>query len=80
MDKDTVLAKTAKGLDEVKSRTYGLSQKLRSILIMVDGSATVGDLLAKFGGIHEVAMALDGLVAEGYVELKAARRQSAGLP
>jgi hypothetical protein len=70
MDRNTVLAKTAKGLEEVKSRTHGLAQKQRTILIMVDGVATVGDILAKFGGIPEIAASLDALARDGFVEVK----------
>ena len=70
MDRNTVLAKTAKGQDEVKSRTHGLAQKQRTILIMVDGVATVGDILAKFGGIPEIAATLDALARDGFVEVK----------
>jgi hypothetical protein len=70
MDRSAVLAKTAKGLEEVKSRTHGLPQKQRTILIMVDGTATVGDILAKFGGIPEIAASLDALVRDGFVEVK----------
>jgi hypothetical protein len=70
VDSNAVLAKTAKGLEEVKSRTHGLSQKLRTILIMVDGTATVGALVAKFGGMPEIAAALDTLAQDGFVEVK----------
>jgi pyruvate/2-oxoglutarate dehydrogenase complex dihydrolipoamide acyltransferase (E2) component len=70
MDKGAVLAKTAKGLDEIKARTHGLPQKLRSILIMVDGNATAGDLIGKCGGVPEVEAALDGFVKDGFVEIK----------
>jgi hypothetical protein len=70
MERTAVFAKTAKGLEEVKSRTHGLAQKQRTILIMVDGVATVGDILAKFGGIPEIAAALDALARDGFVELK----------
>ena len=73
MDRSAVLAKTAKGLEEVKSRTHGLPQKQRTILIMVDGMATVGDILAKFGGIPEIAASLDALVRDGFVEVKEAQ-------
>jgi hypothetical protein len=60
MDRNAVLlAKTAKGLDEVKSRAHGPPQKQRTILIMVDGVATAGDILAKFGGIPEIAAAAE---------------------
>ncbi len=70
MDRNIVLAKTAKGHEEVKSRTHGLAQKQRTILIMVDGVATVGDILAKFGGIPEIAATLDALARDGFVEVK----------
>jgi hypothetical protein len=70
MDRNAVLAKTAKGLEEIKSRTHGLAQKQRTILIMVDGVATVGDILAKFGGIPEIAASLDALARDGFVEVK----------
>jgi hypothetical protein len=76
MDRNAVLAKTAKGLDEVKSRAHGLPQKQRTILIMVDGVATVDEILAKFGGIPEIAAALDALARDGFVEVKRARRRS----
>jgi hypothetical protein len=70
MDKGAVLAKTAKGSDEVKSRAHGLAQKLRSLLIMVDGTSTAGDLLARFGGIPDVEAGLEALVAQGFVEVR----------
>ena len=73
MERNAVLAKTVKGLDEVKSRTHGLAQKLRSILIMIDGAATAGDILAKFGGIPDIEAALETLVSQGFVELKGAK-------
>lgn len=76
VDSTAVLAKTAKGLEEVKARTHGLSQKLRSLLIMVDGTATAGALIAKFGGVPEIAAALDTLVRDGFVEVKGAAAPS----
>jgi pyruvate/2-oxoglutarate dehydrogenase complex dihydrolipoamide acyltransferase (E2) component len=80
MEKGAVLAKTAKGLEEIKARTHGLPQKLRSILIMVDGAATAGELIGKFGGIPEVEAALDGLLKEGFVEIKGGRAAPAAAP
>jgi pyruvate/2-oxoglutarate dehydrogenase complex dihydrolipoamide acyltransferase (E2) component len=77
MERNAVLAKTAKGLDEIKSRTHGLAQKLRSILIMVDGTATAGDILARFGGIPDVEAALETLVGQGFVEPKGAKAAAA---
>jgi hypothetical protein len=70
MDRNAVLAKTAKGAEELKARTHGLAQKLRSLLIMVDGTATAGDILARFGGIPDVEAGLEALVAQGFVEVR----------
>lgn len=70
MDRNAVLAKTSKGLEEIKSRAHGLAQKLRTMLIMVDGVATVDDIVAKFGGVPEIAAALDTLARDGFVEVK----------
>lgn len=70
MDKRAVLAKTAKGGEEIKSRAHGLAQKLRALLIMVDGTSTAGDLVARFGGIPDVEAGLEALVAQGFVEIR----------
>lgn len=44
MDDSETYVKTASGLDEVRSRTLQLSQRLRTMLIMVDGTRTVAQL------------------------------------
>jgi len=72
VDRAIVLAKTAKGLEEVKSRAHALPQKLRSLLIMVDGATSVGELVGRFGGIPEVEAGLQALVDQGFLEPKAA--------
>ena len=77
MDRGAVLAKTAKGAEELKARTHGLAQKLRSPLIMVDGTATAGDIVAKFGGIPDVEAALEALVAQGFVEIRTTKPAAA---
>jgi hypothetical protein len=80
MDRTAVLAKTAKGAEELKSRAHGLAQKLRSLLIMVDGGSTAGDLLAKFGGIPEVEVGLQTLVDQGFVEIRGAPMAAPAAP
>ncbi len=80
MDRNAVLAKTAKGLEEVKSRAHGLAHKLRTMLIMVDGVATVGEILAKFGGVPEIGAALDTLARDGFVEVKGLKGGAATAP
>ena len=80
MDRNAVLAKTAKGAEELKSRTHGLAQKLRSLLIMVDGASSAGDLIAKFGGIPDVEAGLQALLDQGFVEIKEAGAAAAPGP
>jgi hypothetical protein len=70
LEHHTVLAKTPKGADEVKSRAHGVPQKLRTLLIMVDGIATVGDILGRFPGIAEIEANLETLVSQGFIEAK----------
>jgi hypothetical protein len=70
MDRAAVLAKTPKGAAELKSRAHGLAQKLRALLIMIDGVSTAGDLIVKFGGIPDVEAGLQALADQGYVEVR----------
>ena len=70
LDRTALLAKTPKGLEEVKSRAHGVPQKLRTLLIMVDGASTVADILGRFPGITEIETNLETLVAQGFLEAK----------
>jgi hypothetical protein len=72
MERNAVLVKTPKGQTEIRSRTHGLARKLRAILIMVDGSATAGEILAKCGGTPDAETALGSLVSQGFVAVKGA--------
>jgi len=71
MDRNAILVKTGKGAEEVKSRTYGLAARLRSVLIMVDGKSTVAGYLARFGAIPDIENTLQMLLDQGYVESRA---------
>jgi hypothetical protein len=72
MDRNAVLVKTGKGAEEVKSRTFGLAARLRSVLIMVDGNSTVADYLARFGAIPDIEGSLQQLLDQGFVDARAA--------
>lgn len=63
-----VVAKTAIGQDEIKTRARGLSPMLRRLLILVDGKRT-GQELASFVNGHAVADLLDELVQQQCIEL-----------
>jgi hypothetical protein len=68
MEATATLAKTAKGVDEVTRHAHGLPNKLRSLLIMVDGRATVGALISRFGEGSETESKLRFLIDRGFVE------------
>ncbi|MCC6608314.1 MAG: hypothetical protein IT515_01385 [Burkholderiales bacterium] len=67
MDPGVVLAKTEKGKEEIGARRYGLSQAMRHALILVDGRATVAQLLAKGSMIPGITEALEALLQDGFV-------------
>jgi len=71
MDRNAVLVKTGKGAEEVKSRTFGLAARLRSVLIMVDGNSTVAEYVARFGAIPDIEGSLQQLLDQGFVEARA---------
>lgn len=59
--------KTTKGLQEVGSRTYGLSPAMRRILIMVNGHATVAELVKKLTGFGDIESILTQLEIDGFI-------------
>jgi hypothetical protein len=68
MDANGTLAKTAKGLDEVARHAHGLPSRLRSLLITVDGRATAGALISRFGEAAGTESRLQYLIDQGFVE------------
>lgn len=54
MDADTILLKSPRGHDEIRTRAYGLPPLARRLLIMADGRRTVTSLAAELGcGAHD---------------------------
>lgn len=68
MDATLILVKTSKGIEEVKSRAFGLAQHLRMMLIMVDGSTSLSSLLNRTAQLPRAREDIDWLVREGFVE------------
>jgi|SRR5450759_5211921 len=68
MDSSAVLAKTRKGLDELAQRTGAVPQKLRSVLILVDGKTRYGDLLSKCTFIPGCNEHLTWLLQNGFLQ------------
>lgn len=67
MNDDDVLDKTGSGRDELRTRAAGLNQRVRSILIMVDGARTVGDLRVAIERLSAPPDTLESLLALGLV-------------
>lgn len=59
--------KTTKGLEEVGSRTYGLSSTVRRVLIMVNGHSTVAELIKKLVGFGDIQTILAQLEIDGFI-------------
>ena len=67
MNLQAVLQKTEKGVEEIKTRGQGLEQRLRALLIVVNGKATGADLVKQFEKIGDVRPMLERLIAQGFV-------------
>ena len=67
MDDDDVFDKTPSGRDEMRSRSREMSQRSRSVLIMVDGVRTVRDLRHAADGLTAPADTLQMLLALGLI-------------
>lgn len=69
MAPDTVLAKSAKGIEEIETRTHRLGARLRQALIRVDGAKSVGELCDQAGEMGDTLHGqLEELHRDGFVE------------
>lgn len=67
MDNSIVFAKTKEGEEAVRQRTRLVQRNLRNILIMVDGHSNVADLARRFGDANATEVALNELIASGFI-------------
>jgi hypothetical protein len=67
MHDDVAPSKTEAGRDEIRLRSRRLPNALRSILLLVDGQRTVGQLRGVIVGLHAPADALEQLVGMGLI-------------
>ena len=65
---DSVLAKTPKGRDEIETRQHKLEQKLRMLLITVNGKLTAAELAAQFAKSGDVMPLLEQLLRDGFIQ------------
>jgi hypothetical protein len=64
-----VYVKTDKGRDEIQTRKHQLPATLRSLLIMIDGRSTAGEILKQVAPMGITPDALEQLVAQGFIAL-----------
>ncbi len=68
MNPKKIYKKTAKGLEEIDSRKYGISQNLRHVLIFVDGKSDVSKILEKGSGFPNIEQHLEDLASQGFIQ------------
>lgn len=68
MHEMTVYSKSAKGREEIATRSHKLPFKHRTLLIMVDGVCSLAALISKAGHIGDVASMLSELRDQGFIE------------
>jgi len=67
MDSGTRLVKTAKGREEIEQRRYKLAGKLRTLLILVDGTRSIDDIAGDAQKLGAPEDALIQLMKDGFV-------------
>ena len=78
MDKDTTYRKTTSGSEAIAARHPGLSQRHRSLLILVDGRRGTRELATLASGFGDVEELLQPLLNQGFIE--PVERKSAAVP
>ena len=69
LDPTAVLRKTESGANAIKQRDRALTPRLRMLLIVVNGSKTVAELLKGMPNPDETRQMLGELLSAGFVEL-----------
>ncbi|MEO6353206.1 MAG: hypothetical protein ABIO19_01180, partial [Burkholderiaceae bacterium] len=59
--------KTQKGREEIATRKHGLAQRLRALLVMIDGQHSTTDLLEKVSGLGLGLHSIQELLDNGYI-------------
>lgn len=67
MDPRNIYKKTGKGDEEIRTRAFGLPSGLRRVLILVDGSSTVQEIVEKGTGLQDIPQFLGELEKQGYI-------------
>lgn len=68
IQKNLIYHKAAKGAEAIATRQHGLSPKLRSMLILIDGKRTFDDLARLSQMLGDTDELLGQLLDEGFIE------------
>jgi hypothetical protein len=68
MNRQDIYIKTEKGTEEIQHRKYKLSQTMRSLLVMINGSTTVGTFLDQATALGDVTSLLTDLEQQGFIK------------
>lgn len=72
MNTQLVFLRTDKGNQEISARTYHLPQRLRVVLILVDGKSTVSQLRDKAVSLPRLEDSLEDLAINGFIRANSA--------
>ncbi|MDP3843073.1 MAG: hypothetical protein Q8Q81_10855 [Oxalobacteraceae bacterium] len=64
-----IFDKTQKGREEIVTRKYRLAQRLRALLVMIDGQHSSADLLEKVSGLGLDEHSIQELHDNGYIHM-----------
>ncbi len=64
----TVFDKTDKGREEIATRKHQLAPRLRTLLVMIDGKHSAGELLQKVGSLGLTESSLAELLENGFIQ------------
>ena len=68
VNKDTKYRKTGSGSDAIATRHSGLAPRQRSLLILVDGRRTAGELATLTSAFGDTEELLQALLSQGFIE------------
>lgn len=77
MNHDLVFAKTQEGEEAVHQRTRLVQRNLRTVLILIDGKTSVGQLISNVGSESVLVAGLEQLERDGFVRVVTGAKSSA---
>lgn len=82
MHPDVILSRTGLAQTEIRTRTHGLTPRLRRLLLLVDGRTSVAGTVERYGGLigPDIEALLDDLHAQGYLAPGATRTTDSAVP